>query len=192
MQKKAKDAPLEVPTVDSLLGELADLPSSPAGTWAAEVIDDRHPDLVGRVEVRWRDHAGAQSKQRWVPTTWGLPVRRGDRILLQQLENWPEPIVVAVIDGYVRRQPGRHVPRRIELRTDEAVEIHGHRGTPLVSIHEGESGPVVRILSEDLHVDVPGHLRLTGRTVELQATEGSAEIEAHDDVVVRGETIHLN
>jgi hypothetical protein len=195
MSARSGKPPSESTTVDSLLTELVDRASPPAapGTWVAEVIDDRHPDLVGRIEVRWRDTTEDRSVTRWVPTTWGLPVRRGDRVMLQQPENWSEPVVVAVLDGYARRPEREAAPvARIELRKDERIEIHGHRGTPLVAIHEGDEGPVVRLLSENLDIAAPGHLRLSGRTVELRATEGNAEIEAEDDVVVRGETIHLN
>lgn len=195
MRKKADDRAIEPSTsVDALLGELAERPSSPSrssGTWVAEVIDDHHPDLVGRVSVRWFDTAEAQTVTRWLPTLSGLPVRHGDRVTVQQPDNWPEPIVFGVIDGYARREAERY-GAHIELRKDEVIEIRGHRGTPLVAIHEGEAGPVVRILSKDLGIDVPGHLRLTGATLELRATEGSTEIEARDDVVVQAETIHLN
>jgi hypothetical protein len=197
MRKKEADDPALVPStsIDALLGELAQrspLPSKSSRTWVAEVIDDRHPDVVGRVLVRWLDPAEPQAVTRWLPTLSGLPVRRGDRVTLQQPENWPEPIIFGVIDGYARREAERHGGAHIELRKDEAIEIRGHRGTPLVAIHEGESGPVVRILSKDLGIDVPGHLRLTGASLELRATDGSTEIEARDDVIVQAETIHLN
>jgi hypothetical protein len=46
--------------------------------------------------------------------------------------------------------------------------------------------------AKDLGIDVPGHLRLTGASLELRATDGSTEIEARDDVIVQAETIHLN
>jgi hypothetical protein len=196
MNEDAKHPPADATTVESLLGDLVGSAreiSTTTGSWIAEVIDDRHPDLIGRVEVRWRDVDHGRDVSLWVPTTSGLPVRRGDRVMLQQPENWPEPLVVAVIDGYARRSKRElRSTARIELRRDESVEILGHRGAPLLAIHEGESGPVLRILSADMAIDVPGHLRVSAQSLELQATDGSAEIEAEDDVIVRGESIHLN
>ena len=60
-------------------------------------VDDRHPSLAGRVLVRTADGAG--ERERWLATLAHLPVRREDRVLLLQPGNWPEPLVVGVIDG---------------------------------------------------------------------------------------------
>jgi len=40
-------------------------------------------------------------------------------------------------------------------------------------------------------VDAPGRLRLRGKQVELHA-EGRVQLHVGDDVVVRGEVIHLD
>lgn len=182
-------------TVDDMLDELADRTTEASGSIGsgvvAEALEDRHPDLVGRIRVRWA--TGGRATTRWVPTLWGLPVRAGDRVLLQQPANWPEPVAVGVLDGYRSRpRPASHPAAGFELRTDEHVEIRGRDGRPILALSAEESGAVVRLLSEDLDIEVPGRLRIRAGELALQAGAGGAEIEARDDVVVRGETIHLN
>ncbi len=178
----------------TLLDEILDAgiaAASPAGSVVAEVVDDRHPTLLGRVCVRFVD--AVRDTQRWVPTLHGLPVRTGDRVLLQQPSNWREPIVVGVIDGFEAREPSpAHACARIELRRDESVRVCDHRGRALLELREGEHGPVVVPCTDDLEIAVPGHLELRGSTVCVRAEAGSAEVEATDDVVLRGEAIHLN
>lgn len=189
-RKPAHTRPAGPRVLDDLLGELAqrDEAEAPSGPFVAEVVDDRHPTLIGRVRVR--EHGG---DERWCPTLQGLPVRIGDRVLLQRARGFSEPLVVGVIDGFASRPEPEHAEAgRVELRRDEAVRIADHRGRALLEIAEGESGPVVRILSEDLELDVPGRLRLTARQLELRANGGNAVLEARDDVIARGEAIHLN
>jgi hypothetical protein len=178
----------------TLLDELAaTIPAPDVGTVTcrvAEVLGDHHPDRVGRVQVHWQTPQGPVS--RWVPTLWGLPIRCGDRVLLQQPGNWPEPVVVGVVDGFTARPPRTsQAAATLDIRTDQHVEIVGSRGRPLLAVHEGPSGPVVRLLSEDLDLEVPGRFRVRARSLQLQSEQG-AEIDAQGDVVVRGETIHLN
>jgi hypothetical protein len=51
---------------------------------------------------------------------------------------------------------------------------------------------VIRLLTADVSVDLPGDLRLSAKSVALVAREGELTLKAHDDVVVEGETINLN
>ena len=81
---------------------------------------------------------------------------------------------------------------RIELRADEVVSIEAADGRPLLEVHDSASGPVLRLASPDLTLDVPGALRLLADQLELRARDGGATIEARDDVEIRGEVIHLN
>ncbi|MCX4240633.1 hypothetical protein [Paraliomyxa miuraensis] len=156
------------------------------------VIDDRHPTLGGRVRVRWRA-ANGSTQERWLLTLQGLPVRTEDRVLMLCPEGSEEPVVTGVLDGFARRpELERSGAAQVELRRDEAVRIVGATGEPLLEIHEGESGPVVTVLHEDLELAVPGRVRIRGRQVQLEATAGAVEVDATDEVALRGEVVKLN
>lgn len=48
------------------------------------------------------------------------------------------------------------------------------------------------LLRADLDLDLPGKLRISAKSIELEPKQGQARIEASDDVVVNGEVIHLD
>ncbi len=157
-----------------------------------ECIEEVHPVLQGRIKVGWVDTMGRQ-QEAWLPSLRSLVVRRGDRVLLTQPANWPEAMVTGVMDGLHQPEPP---PRRpgpeLRLRTDRGMRITGEGGADLMEIYEGERGPVLRLLSDDLDLEVPGQLRLRAADITLEARRGGVEIKASDDVVVRGEMIELN
>ncbi len=188
-------AEAEPNTLDTLLDEHQARPEVPRGAPGCSmgrIVDDRHPTLGGRVLVRWKDAAGA-THERWLLTLQGLPVRTEDRVLMLHPEGSEEPVVTGVLDGFARRpESERSDAARIELRRDEAVRIVGATGDPLLEIHEGESGPVLTVLHEDLEIAAPGRVRIRGKQVQLEAQEGPVEIEASDEVALRGELIKLN
>ena len=71
----------------------------PHETVVGECLDARHPSLAGRVLVHWSLYTGPGGSA-WLPTLHGIPVCAGDRVLVTQPSNAPEPIVVGVIDGF--------------------------------------------------------------------------------------------
>jgi hypothetical protein len=116
----------------------------------------------------------------------------GDRVLVSGIEGSAEPVVTGVLDGHAERpRPTLHGPA-LELRDDEALTVVGHRGRPLLQIRQGERGPIVRLLQADVGIEVDGALSLEASAIRMRATRGDFDIEARDDVVVRGELIHLN
>ncbi len=120
-------------------------------------------------------------------------MREGDRVLVQRATNWPEPIIVSVIDGFARRpEVVKSAAAAITLLADEVVRIADGNGAPIVEIAREESGPVIRLLEPDLSLELAGKLRIAAKSLELIAREGEARISASDDVVVRGENIQLN
>ena len=142
--------------------------------------------------MRWQDLEG-QTFEKWLPALQSLPVRVADRVLMVLAANWPEPVVTGVIDGFARRpEPERDTAARIELERDEAVRIRSASGEDLVEVFEEETGPVVRLLRDEIDLDLSGKLRVRAKSIELTAKEGQARIEASDDVIVQGETVHLN
>jgi hypothetical protein len=156
-----------------------------------ECVEARHPTLRGRVLVRW-NVLGA-SLERWLPTLHAMPVRAGDRVLLAQPSNWSEPVVSGVLDGFARRpKPERSETARITLEPEETVRIASADGTPLVEVYRSEAGPTVRLLSDDVNLDLPGSLHIEARSVQLIATQGEMRLSASDDLVLNGETINLN
>lgn len=176
------------PPVAALLQRLPGVTDSLVG----EVTDDRHPSLRGRVRVRWSDLEG-QIFEKWLPTLHGLPVRVSDRVLLTQPSNWPEYVVTGVIDGFARRPDvDREERASLELKRDEVLRVRSQSGEDLLELFDGESGPVVRLLTPDVDIDLPGKLRVRASSIELEAKRGQVRITASDDVIVRGETVHLN
>jgi hypothetical protein len=179
--------------LEELLGELDERSPVPAAetTLVGECIDDRHPTLLGRVEIRVQSN-GRAPVDTWLATLRGVSVRVGDRVWLQRAANWPEPVVVGVLDGFEARPiPERKPAATLELRADETVAVLDSRGRPLLEIGEGEHGPSVRLSQPNLELDVPGDLRMRADSIRLTAA-GPIEIDADGDVVVRGDVIELN
>jgi hypothetical protein len=157
-----------------------------------DCLSDRHPVLLGRYLIRYSNGRG-EPIERWLASLFGLPVRTHDRVLLLQPGNWPEPVVIGVIDGFANRpETPTTSAANLELRSDEVVRIHGCRGEPLVEIRQEESGPLIRLLSQDVNLELPGKLKLAARSIELKAVQGGVKIAASDDVIVKGEMIKLN
>lgn len=160
--------------------------------FVGECLDDRHPSLFGRVLVRWKD-SNSNSIENWLPTLQGLSVRKLDRVLLQQPVNWPDPIVLGVVDGCADRpEPGRLLKNLIELKPDELVRVNSHTGQPLLEVYQENDGPVVRLLADDVNLDLNGKLKISAQSIDLSAKKGKFSISASSDVVVKGEVIALN
>jgi hypothetical protein len=165
--------------------------STAGSSFVVECTNAEHPTLTGRVEVRWG--AGDCQHARWLPALRGLAIRTGDRLLVATPANWDEPIVVGVIDGFARRPaPSREHKATLDLLPDESVCIRSASGAPLLELATGERGAEIRLLEPDLALEIDGHLAIGAKQITLRAREGEARIEACDDVVVRGENIHLN
>jgi len=161
-------------------------------SFIGECVDDRHPSISGRVRVAWADADGQQMEQ-WLPTLQGMAVRKMDRVLLQQPVNWQEPVVFGVLDGLEDRpEPEMKARHSLDLKTDEAVRIDAQNGQPLVEIFQKDNQPVVRLLSEDINLDLNGKLKITAESIDLQARKGGVAINAEGDVVVKGEMVELN
>ncbi|WP_437482581.1 hypothetical protein WME75_41135 [Sorangium sp. So ce1014] len=183
--------------VDAAPARLDEAPPEPfAGLRPGEVIvgecvDARHPTLIGRLLVRWATPLGPQ--ERWLPSLHGLAVRAHDRVLVSQPSNWPEPIVTGVVDGFaLRPEAPRAEAARLELHGDEALRVATADGKPLVDVFASETGPVIRLLTEGIDLELDGALRVSARSIDLVARQGEVRLGAADDVVVQGETIHLN
>jgi hypothetical protein len=98
-----------------------------------------------------------------------------------------------VLDGFaLRPEPRRETTATITLQPDERILVTTASGQDLLEVHLAEKGPVVRLLQPDVDLDIPGDLRLRAKAVRLEATMGKVEVEAHDDVVLRGENVKLN
>ena len=180
--------------LDAMLAEAPAPAPAPGATESlvGEVVDARHPTLRGRMRVRWIDLEG-RTLEKWLPALMNVPIRVSDRVLMTRAANWPEPVIVGLIDGFAARpEIERETKAAIELERDEAVRVCGADGQNLLEVFQGESGPVVRLLSEDVSLELKGKLKVKAESIELEATKGQARILASDDVVVRGEVVHLN
>jgi hypothetical protein len=154
-------------------------------------MDDRHPVLLGRVRVRHR--TGDEEREEWVPVLRGVAVRVGDQLLLNQPKNGGELIVVGVVDGFARRDAvPQQAAARLELKPDEVLRVEDALGRTLLELRADETGPVVRLLQQGLAIEVDGKLSFRADAIQLQARQGAVEIDATDEVCVKGEVIHLN
>ncbi|MFO0629699.1 MAG: hypothetical protein U0325_29255 [Polyangiales bacterium] len=161
------------------------------GAWVGTCTDATHPVLRGRVQVRWDDDAGTQT--RWLPTLTSLAVRAGDRVLCTAPTNFDEPVVTGVLDGF---SPRPEVPTRaaatLALKGDEHLAITDDAGNALVEVRTGANGLVVKLLHAATTVELPGTLTLRADALALAARTGDVRIEAHGDVRVNGDHIRLN
>ncbi len=179
-------------TLDDLDLAVAPAPSaSVAPPCMGECVDDRHPTLQGRVRVLWTDASG-ERRDRWVPTLHGVAVREGDRVLLVAMAHEAEPVVTGVIDGFASRPAAEARGPVLSLSPGESLRVLASDGAPLVELRQSPDGPVVRLLSMDASIELPGRLRLSADAIALHARRGGVEVTATDDVSVQGEVIRLN
>jgi hypothetical protein len=157
-----------------------------------ECLRTDHPTLTGRALVRVREADGSVAEL-WLPTLQNLALRPADRVLVLVPANHAEAVVVGVLDGFaLRPEPRRETSATIALQPDERLVVTAANGQELLEVHLSSKGPVVRLLQPDVDVDVPGELRVRAKAVRLEAKTGRVEVQAQDDVVLRGETIKLN
>jgi hypothetical protein len=157
-------------------------------------LDIHHPTLAARCLVRWSDAAG-HTQEKWLPRLREIVPEKHDRVLLQQPANWFEPLVCGILDGLsaasAQEAEGKAGPT-VNLASNEALHVLDAEGNPLLQIEKGKTGPVLRLLSEDLDIEVKGRLRIAARDLHFVANAGGVSIEAADDVEVKGEIIYLN
>lgn len=166
---------------------------NPGSSLVAVCVDDRHPDLVGRVKVAWRPSPESEEVERWVPTLQTTVVRTGDRVLLLHPGNGEEPVIVGVVDGFARRADPEPTRRpTVELPDDEALRVVDRAGRPLVEIRTGPEGAELRLVDENVALKVGGRFRIEAEAIEMRAIAGGIDVEASDDVKIRGEVVKLN
>ena len=161
-------------------------------TLVGECLEMEHPVLHQRVKIAWVSPDGEPS-QAWLAPLRNMVIRAGDRVLLTLPANWPEPLVTGVLDGL--HQPARPPLRQgpsVRLRADEGLRVTSEDGHDLLEIRQADTGPVLRLLGEDMDLEFPGRLRLCASEIALEARRGDVRIDASDDVKVRGEVIELN
>jgi hypothetical protein len=73
-----------------------------------------------------------------------------------------------------------------------SLTITGPSGAVLLRLIFGLEGVRLELEQPDLTVSVAGRLELEGETVAVRARRGDVQIEANDDVRLRGERIRLN
>jgi hypothetical protein len=152
-------------------------------------LDDRHPTLAGRVLVRIQ--SGGVEHDQWLATLAQLTVRRDDRVLVIQPGNWPEGLVVGVIDGLRAHPAQAHPVAALTLKPDEVLAVCAHDGAPLLSILPSAQGPVLRLAHRDQRLEIDGRLAFAADAIDLTAS-GGVRIQAGGDVAIHGEQVALN
>ena len=166
--------------------------SQEAALLVGECREEEHPTLVGRSKIVWAGPTGGEQAA-WLPRIHCVIVRLGDRVLLQRPANYPEPVIMGVLDGLAPRRLAEKVPGpTVHLRQDESVRVRSEEGVDMLEVYQGEAGPVLRILNQDLDLELPGKLSVRAGSISLKAEDGSVEVDASEDVVVKGEDISLN
>lgn len=74
----------------------------------------------------------------------------------------------------------------------ETLTITAPGGEVLLRLRFSAEGARLELDQPDLTLSVAGRLRLEGETVAVRARRGDVELEANDDVRLRGERIRLN
>jgi hypothetical protein len=160
-----------------------------------EVVDTHHPDLPGHVFVSWTSDRG-DACTRWLAYVRGHTPRKGDRVLLQQPANWPEMLVTAIIEGASFGRPvmeeASATGPTLKLPDHERLRIDSASGHPLVEVYGSSQGPVVRLLNQDVTLDIAGKFRLRADTLELEGGNGGIDCRTEADVIVRGRFIRIN
>ncbi len=157
--------------------------------YGGECIETEHPTLMGRVRIRWQTK---EWQEKWLPTLHGITVRRGDRVMILSPANWIEPFVIGVVDGFAQRPEIQRIPASIKLEKDESIRVTTAEDEQLLEIYYEDAGPVVKLLKDDVELDLKGELRLSAKSIELNAKRGEARIKAVDDVVIDGENVKVN
>ena len=175
--------------------------SATQGLLAGEVTDTHHPDSPGRVRVRWLSAQG-EAVERWLPCLRGQQPRKGERVLIEQPANWPEPLVTGILAAGVAAgvgeagepdtQHANQTAQTVKLAPDECVQFDDAHGQPLVQILASSTGPVVRLMSPNVNLEAAGKLSLRAQTLELEAGRGGVDIRTEADTVVRSRYIRLN
>lgn len=177
-------------------------PASPAPASAAraservvgDVTDSHHPDAMGRVCVRWATRDG-DTREQWLECLEGMKPRIGDRVVLEQPENWPERLVTGILrrTGYGEPIEARTEPAIVlKLEADRCVQIDDAHGNALLQVAASGDGPVVRLLNQNVNIEAAGKLRLCAQTLELEGGRGGVDIRSEADTVVRGRFVRLN
>jgi hypothetical protein len=161
----------------------------PSGVVVGTCLDEQHPDLPGRVLIRISENGA--DRDLWVCALVHSIVRRDDRVLLLQPANWPEPVVVGVLDGLRPRHVLPVSIGNVALRRDEQIAITDDMGAPLLTIVPTAAGPLLRLASADQRLEIAGRLSLAADVIELRA-RGGLTLASGADVVVTGEEIKLN
>lgn len=163
-------------------------------TLIGEVTDTHHPDAMGRVRVKWpmRD---ANTCERWLECVNGVKPHIGDRVLLQLPSNWPEYVISGQLRPAGCGEPVEPVAKaafELTLEPDKCMQLSDASGCPLLQVRSSPDGPVVTLLNRNVNIEVPGKLRLSAQTIELEGGHGGVDIRTEADTVVRSRYVRLN
>ncbi len=155
-------------------------------------VKSEHLTLKNRCLVQWTD-AEKQENRYWLPCLNGVTPQVHDNLLIFYPNNWSEPVIVGVLDSIKKKVDRDPVPGpAVQLNKQEALHILNADGTPLVEVRQGKNGPILRLMNEDIDIEVPGKLCFSAKSIDMAALQGEVNIKATDDVIVKGETIQLN
>lgn len=163
-----------------------------ASPLVGECLHDVDPVSGHRCLISYRNAAGQLCRQ-WLARLASAEVQIGDSVLLVQPDNQREAVIVGVlVKGRGPSQRSAKAGPRITLQAEETLSVTTRDGQPLLEVSLTATGPCIRLSDPDVHLELPGELRIDAAAISMQARTGEVRVEAESDVIVKGDVIRLN
>lgn len=192
------DAAAAVSPLDVLVLQAEQRAATPYDRWPASLtavcVCPAQAENPGLCQVVAAGAAGPETH--WLPRLENAAVRAGQTVLVVKPADGSSPVVVGGLAGANGAGWSSAAGHRVEAAQDAAggatVRVLLPDGRTALEIDLREAAPTVRLLDDDVHLDLAGRLRITARSIDLTARQGSATVTAHDDFRVEAERIRLN
>jgi len=166
-------------------------------SYLGEIIDTHHPDIPGRLFVRWQDENGHE-QERWLMYCLSNGLYKGSKVLISQPANWSDCIVVAVLASSQPENRTKAIentadqaPARLSIKASETIQVETESGKPLLQITHYDQGAVLR-LGKNINLELPGTFRIDADRIELNSKQGGTDCRSDGEIVCRSPRIRLN
>ncbi len=172
-------------------------PSNSTGILLGEIVDTHHPDIPGRLFIRWNDEHG-KTQQRWLMYSIANGIQIGKKVLLAKPDNWGEWLVVSILaaahalpDNVEEKEVEHKADNNITLKEAETIKVETESGNSLLDITHYENGAVLR-LGKDITFEFDGTFRIDAERIELNSKQGGTDLRSDGEMVYRSPRIRLN
>lgn len=154
-------------------------------------LSTSHPTLSARYRIEWVDSKG-KTTNGWIPALRNLSIRAQDRVLVYFPANYPEPIIIGVLDGFDSNSKKTQENSSITLQEDEHISIVSSTGKTIAEISHYQGSPQISLFSKDIKLEFAGSLSLKAPSIDLESTKGNINLSSSDDIDMCAEIINLN